>query len=59
MREFQSVVIRHLRAKRESDRAIDLWNRLWDAFERDGTEAGADFIDRLAELPEVDEDEEP
>jgi hypothetical protein len=58
MRELQSVVIRHLKTKRESDRAVDLWNKLWGAFERDGAEAVADLLHSLAEQPEVDEENE-
>lgn len=58
MRELPSVVIRHLKTKRESDRAVDLWNKLWGAFERDGAEAATDLLHSLAELPEVDEENE-
>ena len=36
MRELHSVVVRHLKTKRESEGAIELWNKLWAALEKGG-----------------------
>jgi hypothetical protein len=57
MSELHTVVVRHLKATREADSAIALWNRLWTAFETGGAEAVASLIEELAEMPKSDEHE--
>ena len=51
MRELHSVVVRHLKTKRESEGAIELWNKLWTALEKGGAEAVEELIEELAEMP--------
>jgi hypothetical protein len=57
MRELHSVVVRHLKTKRESEGAIALWNKLWAALEKGGAEAVEELIAELAEMPKSDDDE--
>ena len=58
MRELHSAVIGHLKTKRESERAIELWEKLWAAFEKRGADGVAELVEKLAKLPESDDEDE-
>jgi hypothetical protein len=40
---------------RESEGAIDIWNKLWAAFEQGGAGAVEELMDELAKMPDSDE----
>lgn len=57
MHELYVVVARQLRAQRDSDAALKLWEKLWAAYEQNGASGIADFIEQILELPEEEEEE--
>lgn len=57
MHELYVVVARQLKAQRDSDAALKLWEKLWAAYEQNGVTGIADFIEQVLELPDTEEEE--
>ena len=61
MNAVDQAVSSRLQGRRDQEEALDLWRRLWAAFEAGGAEQAGDFLAGQLESPgnERDDGEEP
>lgn len=58
MRDLYATVVRHLKTQRDSTADLKLWDDIWNAYERRGSEGVAEFIDQIIELPDTGDEEQ-
>lgn len=58
MHDLYTTVVRHLKNQRDSAAAIGLWDDIWAAYVKGGTEGVDEFIDQIIKRPDIDDEEQ-
>jgi hypothetical protein len=56
MKPLYEGVVRHLRSQKGTEKALKLWDDLWNSFEKGGVETLASNLDERYVLPDDPED---
>ncbi|UQA61392.1 hypothetical protein [Polyangium aurulentum] len=53
MDELNAAVVEHLKAQRDHEDVVALWEKLWMRFRRDGADGVEELLQELLEVPDT------